>query len=187
MALEFRSHRDDAWYYAHIVTEDIGCDHHLSRVRRLSTQLQDSECPKVEKGLLVCAACSVKNDGDRRYYYDAIIDEVVHKEHRFIEGQQQCPCTIILEWIHGPQVGTLSVLALENLCRVQLPATDDEIDPSLSSFLKAAKEKISSLSKSNEVSSCQCFNNIDVKFVFGFPICAVFCGIHSIESVFYIL
>ncbi|KAK9938154.1 hypothetical protein M0R45_014909 [Rubus argutus] len=181
MALEFRSHRDDAWYYAHIVTEDIGGDHRLrikfanfgddrdefvntkdltsylrSRVRRLSIKLQDSECPKVEKGLLVCAAGSVQTDDgdDRLYYYDAIIDEVVHKEHRFVEGEQQCPCTFILEWIHGPQVGTLSVLALENLCRVQLPAIDDEVDPSLSSFLNAAKEKISSLSKSNKDTSC---------------------------------
>lgn len=111
MALEFRSHRDDAWYHAHIVTsEDIGGDHRLrikfanfgddrdefvntkdltslqdledlrSRVRRLSIKLQDSECPKVEKGLLVCAAGSVQTDDgdDRRYYYDAIIDEVSH-------------------------------------------------------------------------------------------------------------
>lgn len=104
MALEFRSSRDDAWYDASIVTEDIGGDRRLrikfanftddhdelfnakdltslqalyelrSRVRHLSVQLQDSECSTVEKGLLVCAARSVQPD-DRRFY-DAFIDGV---------------------------------------------------------------------------------------------------------------
>ncbi|KAK9938151.1 hypothetical protein M0R45_014906 [Rubus argutus] len=170
MALEFRSSRDDAWYDASVVTEDIGGDRRLrikfanftddhdelfnaknlttlqdldelrSRVRHLSVQLQDSECSTVEKGLLVCAARSVQ-PGDRRFY-DAFIDGVVPKEHRFVKGEQECTCSFILEWIHGPRVGTLTVLALENICRVWLPTVDEEIDPSLTSFLNEAKEKI---------------------------------------------
>lgn len=104
MALEFRSHKDDAWYDVRLVTEDTGGDRRLrvkfanfsdnqdeivnakdlkspddvselrSRVRKLSIQLQDSECSKVEKGLRVCAVRSVRND-DRRFY-DALVDEV---------------------------------------------------------------------------------------------------------------
>lgn len=104
MALEFRSHKDDAWYDVRLVTEDSGGGGRLrvkfanfsddqdeivnakdlksldevselrSRVRKLSIQLQDSECSKVEKGLLVCAARSVRNDDCR--FYDALIDEV---------------------------------------------------------------------------------------------------------------
>lgn len=104
MALEFRSHKDDAWYDGRLVTEGTAGDRRLrvkfanfsddqdevvsakdlkslddvselrSRVRKLSIQLQDSECSKVEKGLRVCAARSVRND-DRRFY-DAFVDEV---------------------------------------------------------------------------------------------------------------
>lgn len=59
-----------------------------------------------------------------------------------MKGEQECTCSFILEWIHGPQVGTLTVLALENICRVRLPTVDEEIDPSLTSFLNEAKEKI---------------------------------------------
>ncbi|XP_062015554.1 uncharacterized protein LOC133732101 [Rosa rugosa] len=166
MALEFRSHNDDAWYDARLFTEDTGAGLRLritfanfsdahdefvpandlaalpdldalrSRVRRLSLQLQDSECSSVDRGLLVCAARSVHPD-DRRFF-DAFVDGVVHKEH----GQEECTCSFVLEWIHGPQVGTLSVVALENICRVRLPAVDEEIDPALTSFVNAVKEKM---------------------------------------------
>lgn len=104
MAVEFKSHKDDAWYDVHLITEHTAAglrlrinfanfpddqdefvnladlatladlDAFLSRVRRLSLQLQDSECSAVEKGLLVCAARSVKPD-DRRYF-DAFMDGV---------------------------------------------------------------------------------------------------------------
>ncbi|KAM5585968.1 hypothetical protein ABKV19_005065 [Rosa sericea] len=180
MALEFRSHKDDAWYDARLFTEDTATGLRLritfadfsddhdefvpandlatlpdldalrSRVRRLSLQLQDSECSSVDKGLLVCAARSVHPD-DRRFF-DAFIDGVVHKEHKVGEGgQEECTCSFILEWIHGPQAGTLSVVALENICRVRLPAVDEEIDPALTSFVNAVKEKIIENTFSNSV------------------------------------
>ncbi|PRQ31332.1 putative SAWADEE domain-containing protein [Rosa chinensis] len=180
MALEFRSHKDDAWYDARLFTEDTGAGLRLritfanfsdahdefvgandlaalpdldalrSRVRRLSLQLQDSECSSVDRGLLVCAARSVHPD-DRRFF-DAFVDGVVHEEHRVGEGgQEECTCSFILEWIHGPQVGTLSVVALENICRVRLPAVDEEIDPALTSFVNAVKEKMIENTFSNSI------------------------------------
>lgn len=66
----------------------------------------------------------------------------MHEGHRFVKGEQVCTCRFILEWIHGPEVGTLTSLALENICRVQLPTSDEEIDPVLTSFLNTVKEKI---------------------------------------------
>lgn len=66
----------------------------------------------------------------------------MHEGHRIVKGEQVCTCRFILEWIHGPEVGTLASLALENICRVQLPASDEEIDPVLTSFLNTVKEKI---------------------------------------------
>lgn len=103
MALEFRSYKDDAWYDARVVTEGRGgrrlrikffnfgdeedevvhakhlkkledVDALRSRFRKISIQFQDSDCSRVEPGLLVCAARPVgAND---RKFYDAILKEV---------------------------------------------------------------------------------------------------------------
>ncbi|XP_050368725.1 uncharacterized protein LOC126786819 [Argentina anserina] len=184
MALEFKSHRDDAWYDAILLTEQTSTglrlrvsfatfpddqdefvtladvttstdlDALLSRVRRRSLQLQDSECSSVDKGLLVCASRSLQPD-DRRFF-DAFIDGVVHKEHKVVNGVEECTCSFILEWIHGPQAGTLTVVELPDICRVRLPVVDEEIDPALTEFVNAAKEKIerTELTFSNSIGSC---------------------------------
>ncbi|KAM1512641.1 hypothetical protein ACFX1Z_024178 [Malus domestica] len=111
-----------------------------SRFRSMSAQLQDSECSQVNRGMIVCAAHSALPD-DRRFY-DAVVDDVVHSKHVFANGEEQCTCTFILSWQHGPFARTLTAEALEHICRVQPPVADDELNPLLISFLNLARKRI---------------------------------------------
>ncbi|KAI5340054.1 PREDICTED: LOC110410088 isoform [Prunus dulcis] len=110
------------------------------RFRPISVQLQDTECSQVHKGLSVCAAHSAYPD-DRRFY-DAVVDGVVRNEHRFENGEEQCTCSFILSWKHGPYYGSLSEQALENICRIQPPLAVDKLDPLLASFLNSARKTV---------------------------------------------
>ncbi|TQE08112.1 hypothetical protein C1H46_006238 [Malus baccata] len=111
-----------------------------SRFRSMSAQLQDSECSQVNRGMIVCAAHSALPD-DRRFY-DAVVDDVVHSKHVFANGEEQCTCTFILSWQHGPFARTLTAEALEHICRVQPPVADDELNPLLISFLNLVRKRI---------------------------------------------
>ncbi|XP_048434216.1 uncharacterized protein LOC125474470 isoform X2 [Pyrus x bretschneideri] len=165
MAVEFRSGLDDAWYDVLIANDGcdrlrvkfvgFGDDHdelyevsELSsfndidefsrRFRPLSVQVQDTDCSQVVKGMLVCASHSIRR-GDRRFY-DAVVKKVVHEEHRFVKGEEECSCSFILFWRHGPKAGSLTAQSLDTICRVQ-PRTN-KMHPLLNSFLKTAREKI---------------------------------------------
>lgn len=103
MELEFRSCVDDAWYHVQIETEGDGrdrlrikfigfsddhdevydakdltsfrdVDEFRSKFRPLSIQVQDSECSKLAKATLVCAAVSISPNDCR--FYDAVVDRV---------------------------------------------------------------------------------------------------------------
>ncbi|KAM1274309.1 hypothetical protein TB2_023871 [Malus domestica] len=111
-----------------------------SRFRSMSAQLQDSECSQVNRGMIVCAAHSALPD-DRRFY-DAVVDDVVHSKHVFANGEEQCTCTFILSWQHGPFARTLTAEALEHICRVQPPVPDNELNPLLISFLNLVRKRI---------------------------------------------
>ncbi|XP_038703996.1 uncharacterized protein LOC120000158 isoform X4 [Tripterygium wilfordii] len=97
--VEFRSYTDNAWYSVRLVFEgekltvkyrnfsddqdDVfepggfnsleELEEFQGRFRPVSPQLQDSECHKVVKGMVVCAAYTF-NPNDVRFY-DAIVDE----------------------------------------------------------------------------------------------------------------
>ena len=64
----------------------------------------------------------------------------VHEEHRFVKGEEECSCSFILFWRHGPKAGSLTAQSLDTICRVQ-PRTN-KMHPLLNSFLKTAREKI---------------------------------------------
>ncbi|GAB4859317.1 hypothetical protein Ancab_010779 [Ancistrocladus abbreviatus] len=105
------------------------------RFRPLSCQVQDTECSKVKEGMVVCA-CSV-NGGDRRFY-DAIVDAVETLEHSFMKGEE-CRCTFLLSWIHGPKAGTLASVKIGDICFIESCSV---MDPRLTSFLKISKQKL---------------------------------------------
>ncbi|XP_062107119.1 uncharacterized protein LOC133818340 [Humulus lupulus] len=164
--LEFRSYPDDAWYSVRVLVEGDSGDvlrikycnfpddndnvfragefrdiKHLSdfasRFRPVSSQLQDSECSQVVQGLLVCASHHFRTDDIR--FYDAIVEGVGHCEHSFANREEECLCTFVLSWLHGPVAGHMTAERLEQICRVQLRK---EIDPVVASFLNKVKEKL---------------------------------------------
>ncbi|KAM6548543.1 hypothetical protein CsatB_020219 [Cannabis sativa] len=164
--LEFRSYPDNAWYSVRIMIEGDYADilrikycnfpddndsifraaefkdedhfkDFASRFRPISSQLQDSECSQVVQGLLVCASHHFNADDIR--FYDAVVEEVDHCEHSFANGEEECLCTFILSWLHGPVAGYITAERLEQICRVQ---HRDEIDTVVASFLSKVKAKL---------------------------------------------
>ncbi|GAB2285173.1 hypothetical protein Dimus_019625 [Dionaea muscipula] len=158
--LDYRSVVDDAWYSVRLVLQNerlivkykefhdvydepfwAGDDKFSTpekiaafrnRFRPLSGQLQDSQCSLVKKGTLVCASSGC---GDAHLFYDAVVDEVMSEQHSF---EQECRCTFLVSWIHGPNVGTLSIAKIENMCLVN---SSNQMDPRLTSFLRILEEK----------------------------------------------
>lgn len=61
-----------------------------------------------------------------------------NREHALKQGGEECLCTFVLEWIHGPNAGNLTYTTIENICRVRSTA---QTDPKLDSFLKRAAER----------------------------------------------
>ncbi|WJZ99760.1 hypothetical protein VitviT2T_018177 [Vitis vinifera] len=161
-ALEFRG-EDDAWYAVRLVLrgetltveyEDFSSDYSDvfkagefttladvesfgRRFRRVSLQLQDSQCGKVIQCMTVCASHAF-NDDDVRFY-DAVVEEVENNEHSFEDGEEECFCNFILFWKDGPNAGNLTSARVENICLIQ---HSDLTDPTLASFMKKSREKI---------------------------------------------
>lgn len=161
--VEFRSLSDDAWYSVCTVldgekltlkyqnfSDDDDCIFEVKnfktleeverlkdRFRPISAQLQDNECHKVVGGVVVCASHSF--DGSDNRFYDAVVDDVVHKEHSFEQGGEMCLCTFIVIMQHGPIAGCLVNKTIESLCLVQSYAC---LDPNLLLFLKMVKERL---------------------------------------------
>ncbi|XP_038703995.1 uncharacterized protein LOC120000158 isoform X3 [Tripterygium wilfordii] len=157
--VEFRSYTDNAWYSVRLVFEgekltvkyrnfsddqdDVfepggfnsleELEEFQGRFRPVSPQLQDSECHKVVKGMVVCAAYTF-NPNDVRFY-DAIVDEVVPRKHSFENGGEECRCTFILLW---QSAGCLSSNNIESMCLIQQNA---QLNPMVSSFLEIARKK----------------------------------------------
>ncbi|KAK8997518.1 hypothetical protein V6N11_012075 [Hibiscus sabdariffa] len=170
---EFQSYLDDAWYNVRVLFEDVlgdklrikyenFTDDHdnvfvadsfkseedlydfIQRFRKTSAQLQDTDCSKVEKGMRVCAA-DVFSNGDVRFY-DATVEDVLHKMHSIVNGQEECECTFLLSWLQGPNVGNISKKGVADVCLIQ----GSEIHPKLASFVekieKALRESVSGTS-----------------------------------------
>ncbi|KAK3184560.1 hypothetical protein Dsin_031846 [Dipteronia sinensis] len=175
--LEFRSYVDDAWYsvrvafdgragklivrYCNFPDENDSVyetgkffnfeelDELASRFRPVSVQLQDSECREViAYGLLVCASHAF-TDNDV-LFYDAIVEQVNHKQHSFADGEEECLCSFMLVWQHGPNTNSLTEKKIESICIVQ---PIENLNPNIASFIKMAKEKIKTYAhKSSSVS-----------------------------------
>lgn len=55
------------------------------------------------------------------------------------DGEEECLCTFVLFWLHGPNFDYLSVANIANLCVIQDAA---KADPRIAYFMKFAKEKM---------------------------------------------
>ncbi|CAK7349145.1 unnamed protein product [Dovyalis caffra] len=155
--VEFRNLTDDAWYSVYTVFEgekltvkyqNFGEEEDSvfeaknfksleeleklkDRFRPISAQLQDHKCHKVVRGVVVCVSHS--SDGSDNRFYDAVVDDVVRKEHSFGTGIEVCLCTFVVIMQHGPIAGCLANKTIENLCLVQSITC---FDPNLQLFLK---------------------------------------------------
>ncbi|XP_057460557.1 uncharacterized protein LOC130751049 isoform X1 [Actinidia eriantha] len=167
--LEFLSTADDAWYSVRVVLEDDALvvkflnfaesaderfrpgdfesaeavDEFVRRFRPISQQLQDRECSRVVEGMAVCASFAFLDDDIR--FYDAVVESVglrgkVHYvNHSFAKEEEECLCTFVLFWKHGPNEGNLTSAGIANVCLVQ---PFPQIDYRVASFSKMVKEKI---------------------------------------------
>ncbi|KAL6999865.1 hypothetical protein U1Q18_001021 [Sarracenia purpurea var. burkii] len=142
--LEFRSTADDAWYTAQVALDnDIlvvkflnfsesaderfragdfetseAIDEFVERFRPLSQQLQDSQCSKVIEGMTVCASFSFRDDDIR--FYDAVVEAVHYVEHSFAKEEEECLCTFLLFWQHGPNEGNITSTSIANFLMFML-------------------------------------------------------------------
>ncbi|XVF35577.1 hypothetical protein REPUB_Repub18cG0157900 [Reevesia pubescens] len=108
----------------------------IGRFRKVFAQLQDVDCFKVVKGMCVLASGSFSHDDNR--FYDVIVEDVLHKKHSTVNGQEECECTFLLYWIHGPDVKNLTDKGVADICLLQA----SELEPKLASFMEIAKQKI---------------------------------------------
>ncbi|XP_043804536.1 uncharacterized protein LOC110628454 isoform X3 [Manihot esculenta] len=168
--VEYRAIADDAWYSVRAVLDgekltvkycNFSDDHDnvfepqyfksvveieefVNRFRPVSNQLQDRDCKNVAEGAVVCASHSF-SDLDVRFH-DAVIDDVFHKNHSFVNGEEQCMCTFVVIWQHGPGAGCLANKKIENICIVRSNA---ELDPNVDIFSKIVREKLESAAYCN--------------------------------------
>ncbi|KAL2938636.1 Nucleoside diphosphate-linked moiety X motif 13 [Bienertia sinuspersici] len=184
--LEFLNTEDDAWYSVQLVlvgqtlivkytefqdekdlqfhAQDFNSSHEISsfknRFRRLSLQLDASDCSMVQVGMRVCAL-SVHSDVDRRFY-DAIVEAVKHEEHIFVDETEDCPCTVVLSWLQGPKTGTLTTARVEDLCPIH---SQEYLDPRVACFLALAKWKHGIASPcSKMITEDTCYGEIPLSF-----------------------
>ncbi|XP_058218769.1 uncharacterized protein LOC131329578 isoform X2 [Rhododendron vialii] len=162
--LEFRSSVDDAWYTARVVLEapdtlvvkfldfyewnderfsagDFrsaeAIDEFLGKVRPLSQQLQDNQCSRVIEGMTVCASFTFVTDEIK--FYDAVVEAVHYVEHSFAKEEEECLCSFLLFWQHGPNEGNVTSGSIADITLIQ---HFSQLHSTLASFVKMAKEKV---------------------------------------------
>ncbi|MCD7462794.1 hypothetical protein HAX54_049374, partial [Datura stramonium] len=162
--LEYRYKGDDAWYGVLVVVDgetmtvkfegypetfDVKfvakdfkskeeIDELLGRFRDVSPQLQDSECGSVKEGMIVCAACNAFGKDDM-LFYDAVVEAIHRESHSFHNGVEECLCTFVLSWLHGPKKDYLTSSGIEGICIIK---GTPQVDPRLASFLNLANQKL---------------------------------------------
>ncbi|XP_047252389.1 uncharacterized protein LOC107842066 isoform X1 [Capsicum annuum] len=162
--LEYRNRGDDAWYGVLVIltgetmtvkfegypdTFDVKfdakefkskeeIDDFLGRFRNISPQMQDSECGSIKEGMFVCAACSAFG-GDDMLFYDAVVEAIHNENHSFHNGVEECLCTFVLAWLHGPKKDDLTNSGIEGICIIK---GTSQVDPRLASFVELADQKL---------------------------------------------
>ncbi|XP_043693211.1 uncharacterized protein LOC122643675 [Telopea speciosissima] len=168
--LDFRCPTDDAWYGVQLLLQGDTLtvnyndfsqefDEHFCasefktlteintfkyRFRPASVQLQDHQCSQVSQGMVVCISHTYSDDD--LLFYDAFIDNVDHKEHYYVNGEEECSCEFKVLWRHGPLDGIYTQTKIGNICIIQ--SGGGEGNATLASFLKISREKLEMASPS---------------------------------------
>ncbi|CAH9137055.1 unnamed protein product [Cuscuta epithymum] len=79
-------------------------------------------------------------------YYDAIVEAVDRKAHSCVneEEEEECRCTFVLSWLHGPNTGLLTSASIASVCTVN---DEGQIDPKVTYFSRLAKSKVAASSR----------------------------------------
>uniref|UniRef100_M1BGX0 SAWADEE domain-containing protein n=1 Tax=Solanum tuberosum TaxID=4113 RepID=M1BGX0_SOLTU len=104
----------------------------------VSPQLQDNECGSVKEGVIVCAACNAFGKDDM-LFYDAVVEAIHNENHTFYNEVEECVCTFVLSWLHGPKKDDLATSRIEGICIIK---GTTQVDPKISSFLELANQKL---------------------------------------------
>ncbi|WOK95234.1 hypothetical protein Cni_G03941 [Canna indica] len=171
--LDFRSLSDDAWYSVRLVVEgkaalrvmycnfssDLDEMYHgdgfaalrevedfKTRFRVPSTQLQDEDCWRVNKGTVVCASHTFGETDVR--FYDAIVDSVMRSGHVNVDGESICRCTFMVRWQHGPLTGETTPTTVQDICLVQSRSPQNL---TLDKFLEFSRKRFAIRSKPTNV------------------------------------
>lgn len=65
--------------------------------------------------------------------------KVNRQEHKLTNGEEECTCTFVLVWLHGPTSGNLATSGIANICNIK---SIGKVDPDITSFAKLAKQRI---------------------------------------------
>ncbi|XP_010243961.1 PREDICTED: uncharacterized protein LOC104587893 isoform X2 [Nelumbo nucifera] len=134
--LDFPEEFDD-WFNAWDFKSLEEVESFKGRFRPTSLQLQDHECTKVIEEMCVCASHPY-GDNEMRFY-DAVIEEKISKAHNYSKGEEECLCTFVVLWLHGPNSGQKKSIGIEDICLIP---NGDTLHPTLDSFVKISKEKL---------------------------------------------
>ncbi|KAM3395136.1 putative protein isoform X1 [Capsicum galapagoense] len=161
--LEYKGNDDDSWYSVRIVIKgkkmtvkykgypkkfdvvfDSGefkskeeVDEMVRRFRSVSPQLQDSECGRLKEGMVVCVGCNAFG-GEDMLFYDAVIEAIHNVDHSFSNGEE-CLCTFVVSWLHGPKKGQLTSTRIEGMCIIESVA---QVGPKIAPFLKLVNQNL---------------------------------------------
>ncbi|XP_015082392.1 uncharacterized protein LOC107026065 [Solanum pennellii] len=162
--LEYRASDDDSWYSVRLVmkgqtmtvkyegyTQEYDevfhagdfkskeeVDELVKRFRSVSPQMQDSECGSLKEGMIVCVGCNAFG-GEDMLFYDAVIEAIHNVDHSFCNGEEECLCTFVISWLHGPKKGYLTETGIEGLCILKGVA---QVGPKIASFLKLVNRNL---------------------------------------------
>ncbi|CAN4096247.1 unnamed protein product [Withania somnifera] len=140
MTVKFEGYEEafDLKFYAKEFKSKEEIDEFVGRFRNISPQLQDNECASVKEGMIVCAACNAFGEDDM-LFYDAVVEAIHNEDHSFNNGVEECLCTFIVSWLHGPKKDYMTRCGIEGICIIK---GTTQVDPRLVSFLKLANQKL---------------------------------------------
>ncbi|XP_017428403.2 uncharacterized protein LOC108336454 isoform X2 [Vigna angularis] len=99
----------------------------------LSMGIRSFQTRNMQFGLLLANVfCCECHSGNQAYAEHITASRVQESEHSWKTGEEECLCTFILFWLHGPNARKLTATSIENICVVQ-PRW--ELDPVVASFL----------------------------------------------------
>ncbi|KAF5191005.1 hypothetical protein FRX31_019408 [Thalictrum thalictroides] len=100
-------------------------------------QLQDNQCQKVVQGMTICASYV---DGNDVKYYDAVVESVTFKDHKF-KNEEVCTCTFGIIWLNGLKIaGNRTDIVAAHIYLLQPERTPK--NRTLSSSLKISRDKL---------------------------------------------